>query len=288
MVQADRAENEVRTSGSYQGASGFGFDFDYSQCSVEVQRCQVFQNHFLKNVFLNFLLNNIESEGGGGGDFGIIQSVALIPDCGSDWDLESGIQEIRYIRITGLYKTYCELFLRDWNSRSGMCEFRYNRVRYESNWLVFCILLPKPTKILQAHTATWNVYSTGSWIRKIRCWWIFTRESSRNGLMIQWSDRPVPMFCHKMSFKIKICNDIILRILWKKVWNCWNFCEEKGLNWTSLLGVVEKMDSWKKSRSGSYWIFWPFDWRMRVFSTPLIGYVPCFAVQKWSHSQEIF
>ena len=39
-----------------------------------------------------------------------------------------------------LYKTYCELFLRDWNSRSGMCEFRYNQVRYKINWLYIVAL----------------------------------------------------------------------------------------------------------------------------------------------------
>ena len=63
-----------------------------------------------------------------------LQSIALIPD----W---LGLRfRVRYIRNpvypnTTLYKTYCEVFLRDWNSRSDRCEFRYNRVRYKSNWM---------------------------------------------------------------------------------------------------------------------------------------------------------
>ena len=69
-----------------------------------------------------------------------VQSIALIPD----W---LGLRfRVRYIRNpvypnTRLYKTYCELFLRDWNSRSGMCEFRYNRVRYKSKSLYFYLIL---------------------------------------------------------------------------------------------------------------------------------------------------
>ena len=84
-----------------------------------------------------------------------IQSIALIPD----W---LGLRfRVRYIGNLvypniRLYKTYCELFLRDWNSRSGMCEFRY-----KSNWLY---VQPTPWQTKNAGTC-WDRIgdSIGRW-----------------------------------------------------------------------------------------------------------------------------
>ena len=66
-----------------------------------------------------------------------IQSIALVPDYGWDWDLESGTvyKKSGISEYRTMYKTYCELLLRAGLkfSGTGVCEFRYNRVK--SNWL---------------------------------------------------------------------------------------------------------------------------------------------------------